>query len=210
MEELINFEGKICQRCHRFYKNDDKAWNYRTMPYSGSPILNRPVYCNTTICVHCFVYLYAEQSLLQSLRMDPLIKMLKIDYSEVITPEFVYPKIVLRAIYSILVLEYGIKSISSSPISENSILYTNLNLIMENLPMPTNNKSIFSTLCKTLQMLVNNEMTPEQGNTIAKVASQTNNSLTYELKRAALMTNQEFKKEHRNIEIKSFTQIEGK
>jgi hypothetical protein len=43
---------------------------------------------------------------------------------------------------------------------------------------------------------------------MSKLIGQANNLLNYELKRAALMTNDNFKQEHRNLEIKNFDSLE--
>jgi hypothetical protein len=42
---------------------------------------------------------------------------------------------------------------------------------------------------------------------LSKLIGQANNLLNYELKRAALMTNPQFKEEHRNIERKDFDSL---
>jgi hypothetical protein len=72
---------------------------------------------------------------------------------------------------------------------------------------PVNTKSLFSILCNTIEKLEKNEITPTQAMAVAKVTAQANQLLTYELKRAALMTNEQFAKNHRNIEISNFTSI---
>ena len=73
--------------------------------------------------------------------------------------------------------------------------------------MPVNAKSMFSTLCQYMDKLDKNEIDTNQANAMAKLIAQANNLLIYELKRAALMTNTEFKKEHRNLELKEFDSL---
>ena len=72
---------------------------------------------------------------------------------------------------------------------------------------PVNTKSLFHTLCNTLDKLDRYEIDVAQANAVAKVVGQCANLLNYELKRAALMTNDEFKKEHRNLESKNFDSL---
>ena len=73
--------------------------------------------------------------------------------------------------------------------------------------MPVNTKSMFSTLCKCMEKLDNNEIDVNQASAMSKLIGQANNLLTYELKRAALMTNGDFKREHRNLELKTFDSL---
>ena len=70
--------------------------------------------------------------------------------------------------------------------------------------MPVNTKSMFAMLCSYMEKLDNNEVDASQASAMSKLIGQANNLLTYELKRAALMCNGDFKREHRNLEIKSF------
>ena len=72
---------------------------------------------------------------------------------------------------------------------------------------PVNTKSLFSVLCSSIEKLESGEIDANQANAISKLVSQANSLLNYELKRAALMTNIDFKKNHRNLEIKSFDSI---
>ena len=69
---------------------------------------------------------------------------------------------------------------------------------------PVNTKSMFSMLCTYMQKLDSNEIDIAQASAMSKLVGQANNLLNYELKRAALMTNPEFKDEHRNLEEKRF------
>lgn len=55
-----------------------------------------------------------------------------------------------------------------------------------------------------MEKLDNNEIDVAQAGALSKLIGQANNLLTYELKRAALMSNDTFKEEHRNLEQKNF------
>lgn len=72
---------------------------------------------------------------------------------------------------------------------------------------PVNTKSMFATLCIYMEKLDNEEVDVNQANAMAKLIGQANNLLVYELKRAVLMTNPDFKKEHRNLELKTFDSL---
>jgi hypothetical protein len=72
---------------------------------------------------------------------------------------------------------------------------------------PVNTKSLFSVLCNSIEKLESGEIDATQATAISKLVGQANNLLNYELKRAALMTNLDFKKNHRNLEIKSFDSL---
>lgn len=71
---------------------------------------------------------------------------------------------------------------------------------------PVNTRSLFHYLCITLDKIDKGEVDPQTANAISKVVGQANNLLNYELKRAMLMSNDEFAKNHRSLEIKSFDQ----
>lgn len=73
--------------------------------------------------------------------------------------------------------------------------------------MPVNTKSMFATLCDYMDKLDRNEIDVNQAHAMAKLIGQANNLLVYELKRAALMTNNDFRREHRNLEIKTFDSL---
>ena len=73
--------------------------------------------------------------------------------------------------------------------------------------MPVNTKSMFSTLCSCMEKLDRNEIDVNQAAAMSKLIGQANNLLNYELKRAALMANQEFRMSHRNLELKSFDSL---
>jgi hypothetical protein len=60
--------------------------------------------------------------------------------------------------------------------------------------MPVNTKSMFSMLCIYMDKLDRNEVDVSQAIAMSKLIGQANNLLTYELKRAALMTNPALRK----------------
>ena len=73
--------------------------------------------------------------------------------------------------------------------------------------MPVNTKSMFSLLCQTMKKLEKNEIDVNQASAMSKLIGQANNLLNYELKRAMVMSNSDFKKEHRNLELKTFDSL---
>jgi hypothetical protein len=58
-----------------------------------------------------------------------------------------------------------------------------------------------------MEKLDSGEIDVSQASAMSKLIAQANNLLTYELKRAVLMTNKEFKEEHRTLELKSFDSL---
>jgi hypothetical protein len=82
----------------------------------------------------------------------------------------------------------------------------NLNLKPNNMK-PVNTKSMFSLLCLYMEKLDSGEVDSSQACAMSKLIGQAENLLTYELKRAALLSNAEFEKHFRNIEIKAFDSI---
>lgn len=72
---------------------------------------------------------------------------------------------------------------------------------------PVNAKSLFSVLCATIDKMDRGEMDNNTAIAISKVVGQATNLLNYELKRAVLMANDDFKKHHRNLEIKNFDSL---
>lgn len=72
---------------------------------------------------------------------------------------------------------------------------------------PVNTKSMFSMLCIYMEKLDKNEIDVAQASAMSKLIGQANNLLNYELKRAALMTNDNFKEEHRHLEGKTFDSL---
>ena len=74
--------------------------------------------------------------------------------------------------------------------------------------MPVNTKSMFSLLCMYMERLDRNEIDVAQAAAMSKLIGQANNLLNYELKRALLMSNPEFNKNHRNLELKKFDALQ--
>lgn len=73
--------------------------------------------------------------------------------------------------------------------------------------LPVNTKSMFSLLCMYMEKLDSNEIDVAQASAMSKLIGQANNLLNYELKRAALMSNEQFKQNHRNLEQKNFDSL---
>lgn len=69
---------------------------------------------------------------------------------------------------------------------------------------PVNSKSLFATLCSTLEKLDKNEIDIAQASAVAKLTSSALGFLVYEVNRAKAMADPDVKKEHRNIEMKDF------
>ena len=72
---------------------------------------------------------------------------------------------------------------------------------------PVNSKSMFSMLCICMERLESDEIDVQKASAMGKLIAQANNLLTYELKRAVLMSNPQFKAEHRNLEMKEFDSL---
>jgi hypothetical protein len=72
---------------------------------------------------------------------------------------------------------------------------------------PVNTKSMMSLLTITMEKLDNDEIDVSKASAMAKLIGQANNLLNYELKRAMVMANPEFRAEHRNLEQKSFDSL---
>lgn len=72
---------------------------------------------------------------------------------------------------------------------------------------PVNTKSMFAMLCIYMEKLDNDEIDVSKAAAMSKLIGQANNLLNYELKRAALMTNESFKNEHRPLELKRFDSL---
>ena len=70
-----------------------------------------------------------------------------------------------------------------------------------------NTKSLFHLLCDTLEKLDKDEIDVNKANATSKLVGQCNNLLNYELKRAMVMSNPEFKQEHRHLESKNFDSL---
>lgn len=73
--------------------------------------------------------------------------------------------------------------------------------------MPVNSKSLFATLCSTIDKLERKEIDLSEADRIIKACSVCNNYLMYELKRSIIMANPLTAQLHRNIEIKNFDSI---
>lgn len=73
--------------------------------------------------------------------------------------------------------------------------------------MPVNSKSMYSLLCLYMEKLDSNEIDVAKANSMSKLIGQATNLMNYELKRAQLMSNEAFKKEHRNLELKTFDSL---
>ncbi len=73
--------------------------------------------------------------------------------------------------------------------------------------LPVNAKSMFSLLCVYMQKLDSDEIDVAKASGMSKLIGQANNLLNYELKRAALMTNDKFKENHRSLELKNFDSL---
>lgn len=73
--------------------------------------------------------------------------------------------------------------------------------------MPVNTKSMFSMLCTYMDKLDKGEIDVSQASAMSKLIGQANNLLVYELKRAVLMSNENFKTEHRHLESKNFDSL---
>lgn len=72
---------------------------------------------------------------------------------------------------------------------------------------PVNSKSMFSMLCIYMDKLDRNEIDVAQAHAMSKLIGQANNLLNYELKRAILMSNPDFRDNHRNLEMKEFDSL---
>lgn len=72
---------------------------------------------------------------------------------------------------------------------------------------PVNTKSMFAMLCDYMEKLDRDEIDVAQAGAMSKLIGQANNLLNYELKRAFLMSNQEYSAHHRNLELKNFDSL---
>ena len=73
---------------------------------------------------------------------------------------------------------------------------------------PVNTKSMFALLCDYMDKLDSDEIDVSKASAMSKLIGQANNLLNYELKRAALMANNEFKENHRVLEQKNFDSLQ--
>lgn len=74
--------------------------------------------------------------------------------------------------------------------------------------IPVNTKSMFSLLCQTMEKLDNDEIDISKASAMSKLVGQANNLLNYELKRAIVLSNKDYKDQHRNLESKNFDSLE--
>jgi hypothetical protein len=72
---------------------------------------------------------------------------------------------------------------------------------------PVNTKSMFALLCQTMEKLENDEIDVSKASAMSKLIGQANNLLNYELKRAVVLSNPDYKDEHRNLEAKNFDSL---
>lgn len=72
---------------------------------------------------------------------------------------------------------------------------------------PVNSKSLFHMLCATLEKLDSAEIDVATASATAKLVGQCSNLLNYELKRAIIISNPEYSKNLRNIELKTFDSL---
>ena len=73
--------------------------------------------------------------------------------------------------------------------------------------LPVNTKSLFHLLCMTLEKLDHAEIDVQTAAATAKLVGQCNNLLNYELKRAVILSNDDFRRNHRNLESKVFDSL---
>jgi hypothetical protein len=73
---------------------------------------------------------------------------------------------------------------------------------------PLNTKSMFAMLCDYMEKLDNDEIDVSKASAMSKLIGQANNLLVYELKRAALLSNEQFRENHRNLEQKNFDSLQ--
>lgn len=66
--------------------------------------------------------------------------------------------------------------------------------------VPSETKQIFLLLCQQMDKLDKGEISPQQAYAMSKLVGRANDLLNYELRRAVLMNNPQFKKEFKNIE----------
>jgi len=72
---------------------------------------------------------------------------------------------------------------------------------------PVNSKSLFATLCNTLEKLDNNEVDVSKAAATAKLCNSALGFMKYEIDRAKAMSDPKVKAEHRNLEMKEFDSL---
>jgi len=75
---------------------------------------------------------------------------------------------------------------------------------------PVNTKSLFHLLTETMEKLERDEIDVAKANSMSKLIGQCNNLLTYELKRAVILSNPECAENHRRLESKNFDSLPPK
>ena len=66
---------------------------------------------------------------------------------------------------------------------------------------------MFHLLCECMEKLDSNEIDVSQASAMSKLIGQANNLLNYELKRAVILSDPNYKSEHRNLESKNFDSL---
>jgi hypothetical protein len=74
--------------------------------------------------------------------------------------------------------------------------------------LAVNTKSMFHMLCQTMEKLESDEIDVSKASAMSKLVGQANNLLNYELKRAVILSNPDYKDQHRNLESKNFDSID--
>lgn len=74
---------------------------------------------------------------------------------------------------------------------------------------PIDTKTMFAMLCKYMEKLEKGEVDANEAFAMTKLVGQASNLLNYELKRAALLANNQFAKEHREIEMNTVKALPG-
>ena len=72
---------------------------------------------------------------------------------------------------------------------------------------PVNSKSLFHMLMITLEKLDSCEIDVNKANAVGKLVGQATNLMNYELKRAVVLSNDQFKSNHRSLEMKEFDSL---
>ena len=68
---------------------------------------------------------------------------------------------------------------------------------------------MFALLCQTMEKLDADEIDVSKASAMGKLIGQANNLLNYELKRAVILSNPDYKDQHRNLETKNFDSLES-
>ena len=73
--------------------------------------------------------------------------------------------------------------------------------------LPVNTKSMFVLLCQTMEKLDSDSIDVSKASAMAKLVGQANNLLNYELKRSIVLSNSDYRDQHRNLETKNFDSL---